>query len=286
MSGIKTGVTGSGRDRAHKRQGAAWRCLAVALGMTAGAAGRRKPGRGNGSGGHAGAGDGAGRRRGRDRGQRLVHRAQRRRRRQAAAVAARDSAIGLGDHAPAHRDQNMGSLEDAMAQTPGITIDLAATAAIPQFYSRGFQIEYFQYDGVPCRRRRVVGAARPVHVRPRRALRGAAGLFNGAGQPGGVINLVRGPARVPVLGSASAGSWDNYRGELDLSSPLNARVRCVAASPRRRRTASISTTSPTRRSRPTTASSRPTWRGHAADRGRQLSAARLAALHDAHAALS
>ncbi|KAG1247275.1 hypothetical protein G6F65_020253 [Rhizopus arrhizus] len=40
-------------------------------------------------------------------------------------------------------DQNMTSLEDAMAQPPGITTDLAATAAIPQFYSRGFQIEYF-----------------------------------------------------------------------------------------------------------------------------------------------
>ncbi|KAG0731456.1 hypothetical protein G6F23_015290 [Rhizopus arrhizus] len=55
-------------------------------------------------------------------------------------------------------------------------------------------------------------------------LRGAAGLFNGAGQPGGVINLVRKrPTReVQVSGSASAGAWAPYRGAADLSSPLNA----------------------------------------------------------------
>lgn len=122
-------------------------------------------------------------------------------------------------------DQNLASLEDAMAQTPGITIDLAATAAIPQFYSRGFQIEYFQYDGVPMQTGGASWAQPDLfmfdHVE---LLRGAAGLFNGAGQPGGVINLVRKrPTReLQFSGSASAGSWDNYRGELDLSTPLNA----------------------------------------------------------------
>lgn len=122
-------------------------------------------------------------------------------------------------------DQNMTSLEDAMAQTPGITTDLAATAAIPQFYSRGFQIEYFQYDGVPMQTGGASWAQPDLfmfdHVE---LLRGAAGLFNGAGQPGGVINLVRKrPTReFQFSGSASAGSWDNYRGEADVSSPLNA----------------------------------------------------------------
>jgi len=122
-------------------------------------------------------------------------------------------------------DQNMTSLEDAMAQTPGVTTDLAATAAIPQFYSRGFQIEYFQYDGVPMQTGGASWAQPDLfmfdHVE---LLRGAAGLFNGAGQPGGVINLVRKrPLReFQFAGSLSAGSWDNYRGEADLSTPLNA----------------------------------------------------------------
>ena len=120
-------------------------------------------------------------------------------------------------------DQNMGSLEDAMAQTPGITIDLAATAAIPQFYSRGFQIEYFQYDGVPMQTGGASWAQPDLfmydHVELRRGRpvqrRGPARRRD---QPG--AQAAR--PRVPVLGSASAGSWDNYRGELDLSSPLNA----------------------------------------------------------------
>ncbi|KAG0929671.1 hypothetical protein G6F31_017267 [Rhizopus arrhizus] len=122
-------------------------------------------------------------------------------------------------------DQNMTSLEDAMAQTPGITTDLAATAAIPQFYSRGFQLEYFQYDGVPMQTGGASWAQPDLfmfdHVE---LLRGAAGLFNGAGQPGGVMHLVRQrPTREFLFsGAASAGSGDNYRGEADLASPLNA----------------------------------------------------------------
>ena len=147
MSGIKTGVTGSGRDRAHKRQGAAM--PGRGPGMTAGAAGRRKPGRGNGAAATLAPvtvqGDGVGVTEG--------------------SGSYTAPSVGVGGKLPLSlreipqsvsvitrqriEDQNMGSLEDAMAQTPGITIDLAATAAIPQFYSRGFQIEYFQYDGVP-----------------------------------------------------------------------------------------------------------------------------------------
>ncbi|WZB74362.1 TonB-dependent receptor plug domain-containing protein [Achromobacter insuavis] len=88
-------------------------------------------------------------------------------------------------------DQNLASLEDAMAQTPGITIDLMGTAAVPQFYSRGFQIEYFQYDGVPMQTGGASWAQPDLFMFDHVELPGAAGLFNGAGQPGGVINLVR-----------------------------------------------------------------------------------------------
>lgn len=131
-------------------------------------------------------------------------------------------------------DQNLNSLEEAMGQMSGITVDAAATAVVPQFYSRGFQIESFQYDGVPM----LAGGASWAqpdlfmydHVE---LLRGAAGLFNGAGQPGGVINLVRKrPAReLRFSGTLGAGSWDNYRAEADLSTPLDeaGRVRARVA---------------------------------------------------------
>ena len=54
-------------------------------------------------------------------------------------------------------------------------------------------------------------------------VRGAAGLLQGAGNPGGTLNLVRKqPTReFAASGSAMVGSWNSYRVEADVSSPLN-----------------------------------------------------------------
>jgi len=121
-------------------------------------------------------------------------------------------------------DQNLNSLDEVMAQTPGVTVQPYNTGVIPQFYSRGYPIEYFQYDGVPLQ----TGGASwtmPEMVMFERVelLRGAAGLYNGAGYPGGVINLVRKrPGKdLAFSGSVAAGSWNARRTELDFSSPLN-----------------------------------------------------------------
>lgn len=76
-----------------------------------------------------------------------------------------------------------------MAQTPGVSVDLSGTGVIPAFYSRGYPVEYFQYDGLPVQTGGASWSQPDMvmfdHVE---VLRGAAGLFNGAGQPGGVIN--------------------------------------------------------------------------------------------------
>lgn len=121
-------------------------------------------------------------------------------------------------------EQNLTSLDEVMAQTPGVTVDLSGTAIIPAYYSRGFAVESFQYDGVPIQ---TGGASwsQPDMVMFERVevLRGAAGLFNGAGQPGGVINLVRKrPGREREFsGLLGLGSWNNRRLELDYSTPFN-----------------------------------------------------------------
>lgn len=121
-------------------------------------------------------------------------------------------------------DQNLTSLDEVMAKTPGITVDQSGTAIIPAFYSRGYPVQYFQYDGVPIQTGGASWSQPDMlmfdHVE---VLRGAAGLFNGAGQPGGVINLVRKrPGAEPAFrASAGLGSWNNQRIELDYSSPLN-----------------------------------------------------------------
>ncbi len=54
-------------------------------------------------------------------------------------------------------------------------------------------------------------------------LRGASGLTQGSGEPGGSVNMVRKRPTYDFRASASAGagSWDNYRSEVDISGPLN-----------------------------------------------------------------
>ena len=133
-------------------------------------------------------------------------------------------------------DQNLHTLDEIMAQTPGVTVDLSGTGVIPAFYARGYPIEYFQYDGLPVQTGGASWSQPDMvmfdHVE---TLRGAAGLFNGAGQPGGVINLVRkrptGDRR--FTGSLGLGSWNAARAEIDYSTPLNAdgsvRARLAAA---------------------------------------------------------
>lgn len=133
-------------------------------------------------------------------------------------------------------DQNLSTLDEIMAQTPGVTVDLSGTAVIPSYYSRGYPVDYFQYDGVPIQTGGASWSQPDMimfdHVE---MLRGAAGLFNGAGQPGGVINLVRKrPAgKQQFSGSLGLGSWNTRRGEVDYSTPLNqsgsVRARLAAA---------------------------------------------------------
>lgn len=133
-------------------------------------------------------------------------------------------------------DQNLSTLDEIMAQTPGVSVDLSGTGVIPAFYSRGYPVEYFQYDGLPVQTGGASWSQPDMvmfdHVE---VLRGAAGLFNGAGQPGGVINLVRkrplGERR--FSGALGLGSWNTRRAEVDFSTPLNAsgtvRARMAAA---------------------------------------------------------
>ncbi|MEN1479768.1 TonB-dependent receptor plug domain-containing protein, partial [Pseudomonas aeruginosa] len=49
------------------------------------------------------------------------------------------------------QDQNMSTVSDVLANAPGVTsIPMFGTGV--QYYSRGFFIENFQYDGVPLER--------------------------------------------------------------------------------------------------------------------------------------
>ncbi|MFJ1300726.1 TonB-dependent siderophore receptor [Pseudomonadota bacterium AL_CKDN230030165-1A_HGKHYDSX7] len=132
-------------------------------------------------------------------------------------------------------DRAITSLGEAMEITPGITVQ-DTNSYERAYYSRGYKIENIQFDGVPTQ------SGSGFLTQPDMAiydhvevLRGPAGLYNGAGEPGGTVNLVRKrpTADFAVSGKVSAGSWNNYRGEFDVGGPLNesgsVRGRMVAA---------------------------------------------------------
>ena len=121
--------------------------------------------------------------------------------------------------------QRLLTLDDLMKQTAGVTV-VRNVSTYPRFFARGFQISSFLIDGTPQQ-----GFASGPYSLPDlflfdhvEFLRGPSALFSGSGSPGGSVNLVRKrPKReFSVTSSFSAGSWDFYRGELDVSIPLNA----------------------------------------------------------------
>jgi len=138
-------------------------------------------------------------------------------------------------------DRSVTSLQDALKMAPGVTVQ-KTTSDTYEFYSRGFNIDSIQIDGAAPMAlssvatsfysRRLYNLVEFDHVE---VLRGAGALFGGVGDPGGVINLVR---KRPLSDfqlkfEAAAGSWDNYRSQIDLTGPLtesgNVRGRLVTA---------------------------------------------------------
>lgn len=133
------------------------------------------------------------------------------------------------------QDRRMTDLDDAMDMAPGIRVK-RSNFQLAEYYARGFLIENIQIDGAaPMALGTSAGSfytnkrynlAEFDHVE---VLRGSSGLFGGTGDPGGMVNLVR---KRPLQDyqlkvDVSAGSWDNYRTQLDVTSPLgfDARLR-------------------------------------------------------------
>ncbi|WP_394560013.1 TonB-dependent siderophore receptor [Aquipseudomonas alcaligenes] len=124
-------------------------------------------------------------------------------------------------------DKNLVSLDQVMAQTPGITRANRGYGN-HHFSSRGFDLtdESYMVDGVAGQAYAYTGWMIPdMAIFDRvEVLRGATGLLVGAGGPGGAVNLVRKrPTAEPRLSfTTRAGSWDTYRMDVDASGKLNA----------------------------------------------------------------
>lgn len=129
-------------------------------------------------------------------------------------------------------DQNMTSLDDAMRHVTGVNV-INESSYQSRYQSRGFTMDNIQEDGISSSFQNSLagmGYAEASTESPDLAiydhlevLRGASGLTQGSGEPGGTVNMVRKRPTYDFRSSvsASAGSWDNYRSEVDISGPLN-----------------------------------------------------------------
>ncbi|WP_282362418.1 TonB-dependent siderophore receptor [Pseudomonas sp. PS01300] len=120
-------------------------------------------------------------------------------------------------------DQGMRSLDDVVQATPGLRLS-AARPANSEFFARGFPITNLMFDGLPTTYNADWVATADLAPYDRvEVVRGATGMMQGAGNPSAAINMVRKRPTQAFQASVtgSAGSWDNYRSELDVSGPLN-----------------------------------------------------------------
>ena len=135
-------------------------------------------------------------------------------------------------------DFGLNAIDDVMRHTPGITVSTYDSERT-NYFARGFSIENFQYDGIPTLRNSAYSSGQTltdmaIYDRVE-ILKGATGLLTGAGAPGATLNLIRKKPTRDFKASIElgAGSWDNYRSQVDVSGPLtdsgNIRGRAVAA---------------------------------------------------------
>ena len=129
-------------------------------------------------------------------------------------------------------DQNLNSLTDVMGKMTGVSlqkggISQAAMGNESNFFSRGFAVSNTTIDGGAPLTTSIAGYGSLSQLDMAQYervefLRGVDGLYSSTGDPGGTVNLVRKRAlrEHQLTFSASAGSWDNYRTELDVTGAL------------------------------------------------------------------
>jgi len=123
-------------------------------------------------------------------------------------------------------DQGINSMAEVLNQVPGVT--MSQDGQRYNIYSRGSAINTYQFDGVSTAQENqtrhmpntFLDMALYDHIE---VVRGATGLMTGAGEPGGIVNLVRKKPtkKFQAHVQASAGSWDTYRADGDVSGALN-----------------------------------------------------------------
>lgn len=125
-------------------------------------------------------------------------------------------------------DYHLTTVNDALQHTPGVTVESAETDRT-YYTARGFDITNFQEDGVgiPLNWNLSKGDTDTAIYDRIEVVRGANGLMSGVGNPSATINKIRKHPTADFQASitGSAGSWNDYRLEGDISGALTENVR-------------------------------------------------------------
>ena len=119
-------------------------------------------------------------------------------------------------------DQNLESFADVVNSIAGFNAPVWDTERT-YITMRGFEVDYYQIDGMPTYYSGDIQQDLVMFDRVE-VVRGANGLMSGAGEPAASINFMRKHATSKeATGSvtAKAGSWDTYRGTVDVQSGVN-----------------------------------------------------------------
>ena len=122
------------------------------------------------------------------------------------------------------KEFNMNTIDEAMRDVPGVTT-IANDYMRSQYKARGYHMS-IMYDGLPSYNSLAISQQLDLSFYEQiEVLRGPVGMLQGAPEGaslGGIINLVKKtPGKAPgVNSSVSYGSWNNYRGEIDINAPL------------------------------------------------------------------
>jgi len=119
-------------------------------------------------------------------------------------------------------DRNARSLDTILRDAPGIVV-LSNDNGRSSLYSRGFEFDSLYLNGLPAPLSSIDGTQPDTaiidHVE---ILKGPAGLFGGAGEPAGAVNMRLKLPTYDYQGSATltGDTWAGFRAEGDLSGPL------------------------------------------------------------------
>ena len=121
-------------------------------------------------------------------------------------------------------DFSLDDINAVLESTPGVTVEQIETDRT-YFKARGFDITNFLIDGLgtPQNSGSIQGTLDTAIYDRVEIVRGANGIMTGAGNPSATINMVlkKPTYTTQAHASASYGSWNNKRVDIDVSTPIN-----------------------------------------------------------------